>query len=282
MPEIYQGVDCTRRLKKPRIRLKLERTSIYAQPEERLRLALLDVPSECDAFCYHWVHVRGGGYLDSLVGKVVRFTAPKDNLRCRGTAVIRVFYGARLLDTVVVSLLTTHTPGKVLRWYEQNRTWPYPPADFEKYRAYRIRSMALYTSAVVRGKRVYTSAPEAGFPNPDPLYMLSRSYDCNGILLTITHHARFGQNTSRALAKVAFDQIREAPMFLDIRTPFLKGEPVTVDEGFTIPFDWRPDTRRLPGLNVPRGTIWPEGWEPGDALPHWECCPTQLFEPEVI
>jgi len=346
LTEIYQGVDCTRRLKRPRYKLRLEKRRIYAEPGELLWLRLLDVPAECSKSCYTWRHVRGGGYLHDDTGGGVSFSAPLDNEGCKGSAVIDVYYGKEHLDTAFISNSTFVTPPDVLTWYRKNRTNPTPALDYWKYRSYVIKSMTLrwatlvdrpgqedpffteepllqepfikdyYTKyevatgdplpeGVTREKRVKwpldwspgdpvpegitipegTVFPEEWsfylrFPTTKNLFLVSRSYDCNGIYLQTLPFARYNAPITRELLAHWLKLYEDMPLVEDARTPFLKGEKVTLDEGAIIPFGWKPNGRRVTGLHVPYGTIWPPDWKKGDAFPEWQCCPVPLLEQE--
>jgi len=140
--------------------------------------------------------------------------------------------------------------------------------------------MQLHTIGVTEKKRIYTPVDKVTFPTPDDYFLISRSYDCNGIYLSKQHFARFAMGTPEWALNYAMEYNEGLPKVIDARTPFLKGEPVTLDEGAIIPFGWQPNTRRLAGLNVPYGTIWPDGWKKGDPLPVWECCPPRLVKAE--
>lgn len=282
MTPIDQGIDCRRRLKKPRNRLRLERKWIYAEAGELYHLLLLEVPDECPSSCYTWRHVRGAGILAEEVGKAVWFRAPIDNEDCSGTAVINVYCAGHLLDTAYISTSTYPTPPDVLRWYEANRTYPTPPLDYWKYRAYIVKSTTLHIAVIVDNKTRYVAAGKPTFPTTDNLFLVSRSYDCNGIYLQTLQFARYNAPITQALLEKWLKLYEDIPLVVDARTPFLKGEPVTLEEGAIIPFGWKPNGRRVTGLTVPYGTIWPPDWKKGDPLPHWECCPIPLLEQELL
>lgn len=282
MTEIDQGVDCTRRLRKPRNKLRLERRWIYAEPDETYLLRLLEVPLECEPSCYTWQHIRGGGTLAEEVGVAVWFRAPIDNEDCKNSAVINVRCAGKLIDTAYITTTLYATPPEVLKWYQDNRTWPTPALDYWKYRATVIKTYTLYEAIHVDGKTKYIVAGPLTFPTKVKLFRVTHSYDCNGIYLQTLAYATYNE----PIDKWFYDRYIEVgdmtPVVVDARTPFLKGEPVTLDEGAIIPFGWKPNTRRLPGLNVPYGTIWPADWKKGDPFPYWECCPHHLLEADLL
>lgn len=343
MTEITQGVDCTRRLKKPRFRLRLEKRNIFAQPRELVILRLLEVPAECELSCYNWRHVRGGGYLDEDVGTAVRFTAPIDNEACKGSAIIKVYCGEKHLDTALVSTTTYATPGEILRWFYHNRTYPSPPFEYTKYYATVVRSMTVYERIRVKrpplgdpaytkpllvpGQRYYDEYIKYGVATGDPLpegiirepratwprdwspgdptpegftippgtdfpegwsyyitfplkkhlYRCWRNYDCNGIYLNMWHYQHFGEGCTQSMFDRMTELLEGVPLVRDVRSRFLKGEKVKLEEGAVIPIGWKPNRRRLAGLYVPPGTIWPPDWRVGDPFPEWDCCPLQLL-----
>lgn len=346
MTEINQGIDCTRRLKKPRYRLRVERRRIHAEPEELIMLRLLDVPTGCSPSCYVWRHVSGGGTLLEEVGEAVWYSAPSTNVGCMGSAIITVTCGDVHLDTVFIGSTTFGTPPVVLHWFEQNRTWPSPPGEYLKYRAVVIKTYDLYEAikvypppledgevedypfaplfvgeayklkyvgakgdplpeGVTKEPRVPwprdwkpgdptpegitipegTVFPEGWsyylkFPTTKVLFRVTRSYDCNGIYLQTQAYARYEEG----MEKWWFDRYAAVedptPVVVDARSPFLKGERVTLDEGAIIPFGWKPNSRGVAGLHIPGGTIWPPDWKKGDPFPKWDCCPARLLEYE--
>lgn len=294
MPEeIFQGHDCSKEAKVSTRTdkktgevtefyraLKLERTHIVAEFAETVMLKLMHVHTLCDDSCYHWRQVRGGGYLIEEWGPEVGFSVPHINKKCENSAVIKVYLGKKRLDTAYITTTAYATPPHVLKWYREHRTRAVPPHDYWKYRAYNVKSLQLHTGSVVEKKWVFTPAGKPAFPTKVKYYLVSRNYDCNGIYLNMQHFSEMPSGTIKEAFEWVMGLYKDVPMVVDARTPFLKGEPVTLDEGATIPFGWKPNTRRLAGLNVPYGTIWPEGWKSTDPLPEWECCPPRLVEAE--
>lgn len=291
--EIFQGHDCSKEAKVTTRTdkktgevteyyraLKLERTLIVADFRETVMLKLMHVHALCDDSCYYWRQVRGGGYLIEEYGPEVGFVLPVINEKCENSAVIKVYLGKKRLDTAYITTTAYATPPHVLRWFEKNRTWPTPPHDYWKYRAYLVRSMQVHSVSIVKKKRVYTPVEKVTFPTPDDYFLVSRTYDCNGIYLNMQHFTRFAMGTREPDFKWAIERLEGLPVVRDARTPFLKGEPVTLDEGAIIPFGWQPNGRGVKGLNIPYGTIWPEGWKKGDPLPMWECCPPRIVKAE--
>lgn len=294
MPEeIFQGHDCSKEAKvttrtdkktgevtEYHRALKLEKKLIVADFRETVMLKLMHVHALCDDSCYHWRQVRGGGYLIEEYGPEVGFVVPHINKKCENSAVIKVYLGKKRLDTAYITTTAYATPPHVLRWYEKHPfPWDYP-GDEWKYRAYAVKSTQLYRRAPLDQWPLYTPVAKPSFPTPKRYDLIARIYDCNHIFLHLWRFSAFHMGTTQEAFERVMKEVEAQPMVVDMRTPFLKGEPVTLDEGATIPFGWQPNARKLPGLTVPYGTIWPEGWKSTDPLPEWECCPPRLVEAE--
>lgn len=223
MTEITQGVDCTRRLKKPRYRLRLQRRTIHAQPSERLALRLLEVPAECSASCYVWRHVRGGGYLEDEIGEAVWFRAPSSNVGCEGSAIITVSCGEEHLDTVFIGSASQVTPPEILTWFRKNRTYPSPPLEYTRYYATAVESTTLYERKIFQ---------RPGFEEPffleDPLR--------EGELIE-PGYVRYVTATGDPLP-----------------------EGIIRETGARWPRDWKVGDPAPEGFTIPEGTQFPEAW----------------------
>jgi len=223
LTEIDKGVDCTRRLKKPRYRLRLERRRIYAEPDELLMLRLLEVPAECAASCYVWNHVRGGGILIDEVGEAVWYRAPSSNEGCKGSAIITVSCGEEHLDTVFIGSPATATPPDVLAWYRKNRTTPSIPGDYWKYRSYVIKSMTLRRQIKIDPRDPWEWEFEEG-----------------------------------PLAEGVEKEVGYTQYVVATGDPLPEG--VTKEPRARWPRDWKPGDPAPRGIIIPEGTVFPEGW----------------------
>lgn len=223
MTEIYQGIDCTRRLKRPRYKLRVERRRIYAQPDEMLLLRLLGVPAGCSFSCYLWRRVSGGGTLISEVGEAVWFRAPSTNVGCKGSAIITVSYGEEHLDTVFIGSTSSGTPPDVLEWYRNNRTTPSTPGDYWKYRAYVIKSLTLRRAIKIDPRDPWEWEFEEGPLGPD--------------VPKDVGYTQYVVATGDPLP----EGVTKEP-----RTPW--------------PRDWKPGDPTPEGITIPEGTVFPDGW----------------------
>lgn len=282
MTEIYKGHNCRRQAAKPTWRLGLLQNRFTADWGDEITLSLFDVHPDCDPGCYSWMVIQGPDNLLEWFGTTVRYQVADENEKCLNCAIIDVWCQNKVLDIAYITTTAYATPLHVIQWYADNRTWPTPAEDYWKYKAYVKKSLTFYTVEIDEGKRVYIPHGSGPYPTTEDLFLVSRTYDCNQIWLSEQHFATFTKGTSEQLMDLALEPYKDIPMIVDVRTPFLKGVPVTLDEGAIIPFGWKPNLRELPGLNVPYGTIWPDGWSKGDPLPKWECCPMKLFEEDLL
>lgn len=138
MPEEpYKGIDCRKRIKRPRIKVRIAPTSRVLKPGELMALSAQGAPFECDPGCYMWTLSPAMGVLSPRFGTTVYYRAPEitKNTNCEWSVTISLFIGAYELDSERYTI-NTFDDGK--RAYERlsneheiehlppHYTWPVP------------------------------------------------------------------------------------------------------------------------------------------------------------
>lgn len=97
---IYTGVDCCEDAERKGWDIHATPSRIWATPGQRFRLDASKFSRECDQWCVYWRIIKGGGVLEEEFGTVVTYRAADDNKNCAGSALIGLFCGGKLRDTI--------------------------------------------------------------------------------------------------------------------------------------------------------------------------------------
>lgn len=105
MPDdIYTGVNCCEDAEQKGWDIHATPRIVWATPGQRITLQATRVTRECDPGCIYWRILSGGGTLAEEFGIAVTYLPAEENKDCAGSALIGLFCGGALRDTVHVAI----------------------------------------------------------------------------------------------------------------------------------------------------------------------------------